>query len=184
MAGEYYVLDTRMDQTAEAAPPKTNWLRTALIGRRPDRTLIRVALLVVVSVVVFRFILLPVRVQGASMAPTYRGGVNFVNRLAYVLGEPKRGDVVAIATSGHSIMYLKRIIGMPGETIAFHDGKAFINGRMLREPYVKSTCDWERPEVTLGADEYYFAGDNRGMPRSDHAEGQAHRERIVGKVLL
>lgn len=160
-------------------------LRRVLIGRDPRRTLVRVGVWVVICLVVFKFILLPAWIDGASMAPTYRGrGITFVNRLAYAFHEPRRGDVVAISTSGLSIMYMKRIIGLPGETIAFHHGHVFINDRILEEPYVKFPSDWEMAPESLGPDEYYFAGDNRSMPKGDQVEGRQHRDRIAGKILL
>jgi len=173
-----------MGTNAETAPPP-GWLRAALIGRHPKRTLARIVVLVTVSFVVFRFILLPIRVQGSSMLPTYRDRrVNFVNRLAYYRHEPQRGDVVAIRTTGLHIMYMKRIIGLPGESVTFHGGHAFINNEMLNEPYVKYACDWEVPAVTLGRNEYYFVGDNRSMSSTDHFKFLAPRGRIVGKILL
>jgi len=76
------------------------WLRVALIGRNPKRTLIRAVILAICCFVffkffVFKFIVLPVRIEGYSMFPTYRDwGINFVNRLAYRHAEPQRGDVV------------------------------------------------------------------------------------------
>ena len=81
-------------------------------------------------------------------------------------------------------MLMKRIIAMPGETIAFQDGHAVIDGKVLEEPYVKNPCNWEAPPRTLGPAEYYVVGDNRAMAQSDHVQGKASRERIVGKVLL
>jgi signal peptidase I len=168
-----------------AMQPGVGWLWRAVIGRDPKRTLVRIGLWVVICVVVFKFILLPAWIDGASMAPTYRGrGLTFVNRLAYVFHEPERGDVVAIATSGTTIMYMKRIVGLPGETIAFHNGRVVINGRVLDEPYVKVPCDWELEPELLGPDQYYFAGDNRSMPRTEHVQGRQYRDRIVGKILL
>jgi signal peptidase I len=161
------------------------WFRTLLIGRNPNRTAIRIFVLIVVSIIVFRFILLPIKVDGLSMMPAYKANrVNFVNRMAYRWHPPARGDVVAIRTSGISIMYMKRIIGLPGETVSFHKGHAMINGEVLEEPYVKYSCDWEMPPKVLGPDEYYFVGDNRAMPALDHTQGVAPRTRIVGKVLL
>jgi signal peptidase I len=161
------------------------WWQTVAFGRRPERTLLRILVLVVVSVLVFKFMLLPIRVQGPSMLPTYSDhGVNFVNKLAYMFHEPERGDVVAIRLSGEHVMYMKRIIGKPGETVRFHHGHAFINGNRLDEPYVKNPCDWEQEPRTLGPSEYYVVGDNRSMPIRDHEQGKAARERIVGKVLL
>jgi len=173
-----------MGTNAETAPPP-GWLRTALVGRRPKRTLARIIVLVTVSFVVFRFVLLPIRVEGSSMLPTYKDkGVNFVNRLAYRRHDPQRGDVVAIRTTGLHIMYMKRIIGLPGETYAFHEGHAFIDGKMLSEPYVKFSCDWEISPQTLGSNDYFCVGDNRSMTPAEHFMFQAPRSRIVGKVLL
>jgi signal peptidase I len=162
-----------------------SWLRTAVIGRNPRFTFVRVIVLVVTAFVVFRFILLPIRVKGPSMFPTYRdGGINFVNRLAYLHSEPKRGDVVAIRLAGPSVMYMKRIVGLPGETVGFHEGHLYINDKPMDEPYVKLRCDWESPPMTLPPDHYYVVGDNRSMPKELHEEGDPHRSRIVGKVLL
>jgi len=174
-----------MEVNVEAETERPSWLRTILIGRNPERTLVRIVVLVITCFVVFRFVFLPIRVEGASMFPTYKDRrVNFVNRLAYLFHEPRRGDVVAIRTSGISIMYMKRVIGLPGETVAFHLGHAVIDGQVLEEPYIKYPCDWELPPRHLGANEYFFVGDNRSMPASDHYMGVATRHRIVGKVIL
>jgi signal peptidase I len=81
-------------------------------------------------------------------------------------------------------MYMKRVIGLPGETIAFHRGKVFINGELLVERYVKLPCHWERPPVTIEPGYYYVVGDNRSMAFDDHMQGQVARDRIIGKVLL
>ena len=109
-----------------------------VIGRNPKVTLVRVAVLIVTCFVVFRFILLPARIEGISMLPTYKDrSVNFVNRLAYRWHEPRRGDVVGIRLAGPHVMYMKRIIGLPGETVAFVDGRVLINGEVLDEPYEK-----------------------------------------------
>lgn len=163
-----------------------SWLRTILIGRHPRRTLIRIGVTVVTCVLLRAFVVLPILVDGPSMLPTYSGGVNFVNRLAYLRHEPRRGDVVTIRLAGESFMYMKRVIGLPGETVAFANGRLQINGRSLEEPYVKFKCNWDFvPDSSkLGDDEYYVVGDNRSMPHSDHTQGAAKRERIVGKVLL
>jgi signal peptidase I len=164
------------------------WLRIVLIGRNPAFTLLRVAVLVALVFFIRAFVLLPIQVKGPSMLPTYQeSGINFVNRLAYFRAKPQRGDVVAIRTSGTSIMYMKRIVGMPGETVAYHQGRVFIDGHELEEPYMnfdKYPCDWEMPPKHLAADEYYFVGDNRTMPRENHYEGKTPQARIIGKVLL
>lgn len=172
--------------TSIEAEQEPGWGQRVLIGRDPKRTLVRIVVLVAVSLIVFRYVLLGVRVDGGSMLPTFKeNGVNLVNRLAYLFHEPQRGDVVAVRLlAGKHRMYLKRIVGLPGETLAFHDGQILINGRPLDEPYVKFPCNWERDPVQIGTDQYYVVGDNRDNPMEWHAQGRAPRALILGKVLL
>ena len=174
-----------METNVEAARPPS-WLQRVLIGRNPKRTLVRVVVLVVASFVVFKFVLVPVRVDGGSMLPTYKeNGVNFVNRLAYLFHEPRRGDVVAIGLqAGAHVMYMKRIVGLPGESVAFHNGRLFINGQPLYEPYVKLPCYWEHAPEQVGSDQYYVVGDNRDNAWNDHSRGRTERSQIIGKLLL
>jgi signal peptidase I len=162
-----------------------SWVLRVLIGRDPSRTLVRIVVLVVVCFVVFKFVLVPVRVDGGSMLPTYReNGINLVNRLAYLFHEPRRGDVVAISLqAGAHVMYLKRIVGLPGESVAFREGRLFINGKLLDEPYVKLPCYWEHEPEPVGTNQYYVVGDNREMSIGDHTHGRAARDHILGRVL-
>jgi signal peptidase I len=174
-----------MGTNADAAEPPS-WLQRVLIGRNPKRTLVRIVVLVVVCFVVFKFVLVPIRVEGGSMLPTYKDhGVNFVNRLAYLSHGPRRGDVVAIRLlAGEHVMYMKRIVGLPGEHVAFHQGYLFIDGKPVEEPYVKLRGNWEHAPETVGPDQYYVVGDNRDMPWDDHYKGRSARDLIVGKLLL
>jgi signal peptidase I len=161
------------------------WLSIVVMGRNPRTTLVRVAVLVLASFVVFKFILLHIQVEGISMMPTYQdGSKHFVNRLAYLWRDPQRGDVVGIRLAGVHRMFLKRIIGLPGETVAFEKGRVLINGEVLDEPYEKSACDWYYPPVKLGADEYFAVGDNRTMAWTEHRMGRVDRAHIVGKAIL
>lgn len=161
-------------------------LRTLVIGKSVKWTLIRIVLLVTVSVVTVKFLLLPVRVTGESMAPTYQhGGVNFINKLAYKFRDPARGDVIGVRYAGEHIMLLKRIVGLPGDRVAIVDGIIYINGEPLKEPYVIfKRHPWQRPEVTLKATEYFVVGDNRSMDQDAHYFGRVWMDQIVGKVLL
>jgi len=162
-------------------------MRIALIGRDPKRTLIRATVLAIVCFIFFKFyfyraIVLPVQVQGNSMFPTYHDHAwNYLNKLAYWHSEPQRGDVVGIRMSGEHAMLLKRIVGLPGEIIAFKNGHLFVNGNEIEEPYMKTF----RPApdlapVTLRPDEYYVIGDNR----MNSERGRIDRSRIVGRVIL
>jgi len=172
----------------EAKHNDSRWpsiVRAVVIGRRPKFTLVRILVLVAAVVGLRQYVLLPIQIIGPSMLPTYQDhGVNLVNRLAYRSHEPQRGDVVAVRTSGESIMYMKRIIGLPGDTVGFHAGHALVNGQLLDEPYVKYPCDWELAPVRIPPDEVFVVGDNRSMPITYHYFGSTQRRRIVGKILL
>lgn len=141
--------------------------------------------LIIVSVVVFKWVLLPVRTYGDSMLPTYRsGGFHLVNRLAYGWREPSRGDIVAVRLAGWRVVYVKRIVGLPGDRVAFAQGVLMVNGRPLEEPYVQQRQPWTMREVTLGPDEFFVVGDNRDMRMEQHEFGRIRRERIAGPVLF
>jgi signal peptidase I len=158
-----------------------HWLRIALIGRNPKVTFIRIVIIVVLIFAMRAYVVLPVRVQGPSMLPTYQvDGVNFVNRLSYLRHEPQRGDIVAIRFSDEHIMMVKRVLGLPGETVALLEGRVIVNGEFLDEPYVTIPGDRQLPPETLGPHEYFVIGDNRAVT----VFGKADRKRIVGKILL
>jgi signal peptidase I len=172
-------------RTKDINAPEANWVTRVTIGRDPKRTLVRIVIWVGLILLIYRFALLPIRVQGISMLPTYKeNGINFVNRLAYLFHPPQRGDVVAIRLAGEHIMFCKRIVGLPGESVAFHQGRLLINGQALEEPYLKKECNWEEPAEQVDVDEYFVVGDNRSMDYSLHEKGRALRSRIVGKLLL
>ncbi len=176
---------SRSYMEAQAQLEQKRWLKRILIGRNPQRTLARVVIWVALGLLIPKFVLLPVRIQGISMMPTYQDHrINFVNRLAYAFHDPRRGDVVAIKLGGERIMYLKRIVALPGETLEFRGGRLFIDGKRVPEPYVKFPCRWEHGPEKIGLGEYYVVGDNRSMDFADHVQGKAWRSRILGKALL
>jgi signal peptidase I len=159
--------------------------RQWIFGRNPRRTTIRIAVFALVSFALFRWVLLPVRTDGISMQPTYESGqLKLVNRLAYAWGRPQRGDVVAVRLAGERVVFIKRIVGLPGERVAIRGGVVYINDRPLAEPYVRYLRPWERDEVVVGPRHYFLIGDNRGMNAADHTFGQVNASRVVGKVLF
>lgn len=174
-------------ETGATAARLPGWMRVALIGRNPKRTLIRATVLAVFcflffKLFVFKVLVLPVRIEGNSMFPTYHDrGINFVNRLSYRHTDPQRGDVVGIRMAGPSVMLMKRIVGLPGETVAFDHGHLLVNGVAIKEPYLKlrAPAPYLEP-VKLGPNQYYVIGDNR--VNSDR--GWIDRDRIMGKIVL
>lgn len=147
--------------------------------------MIRVSILAAVSFVTFGWFLTPTRVSGVSMQPTYRDStLHLVNRVIYKVRSPARGDVVAIRLAGPHVLYIKRIIGLPEERVAIVGGTVEINGVPLAEPYVVERAPWEYPEVTVGPNEYFVIGDNRGMRIGDHDFGRVDARRIIGRLLF
>ena len=137
------------------------------------------------AVLVFGWMLVPLRLSGISMLPTYQDGtLNFANRTAYWIGEPARGDVVAIRMAGPHAFYVKRIIGMPGERIEIVAGAVTVNDEVLLEPTVTRRAPWTLAPVTLAPGEYFVVGDNRSMKIENHDLGRVSRRRIVGKLLF
>lgn len=148
------------------------------------RFLIRAALVAAIAFIVFKFILIPFRIQGRSMAPTYAdGGINFCNTLHYAFSPPKRFDMVAVRMAGRSVMLLKRVVGLAGETVAFRKAHLYINGEKTEEPYVADTYDWTLAPRRVKPDHVYVVGDNRRVPMAQHYFGQTHIDRIVGAPL-
>jgi signal peptidase I len=158
---------------------------SVVFGRNPRLTLIRAATTIVVAFVVFGYVLLPLRLRGISMLPTYHDGqLNFANRLAYAWHEPARGDAVAIRMAGPTVVYVKRIVGLPHERVEIAMGVVLIDGQPLVERSVVNKSSWNMPPVTLRDGEYFVIGDNRSMAMENHDFGRAARDRIIGKMLF
>jgi len=155
-----------------------NW-RRLLFGSDPTRTLRRVLVWTTCTLVLFHYLLLPIKVIGASMTPTYRNGaVNFVNRFAYAHRQPKRGDVVVLH-DGEDLI-LKRIIALPGETVSFERGRIRINGAPLHDQFSLDPIPADSEALTLGPEEYFVIGDNR--PAS--VFGKFPKHAILGKIVF
>jgi len=149
------------------------------MGRKPAWTIGRAALLIFGSFLIFKFVLTPIRVTGNSMEPTcYDGQISILNVLAYAWHPPKRGDIVAFQSGDDRKIMVKRIIGLPGERIAFHSGVVYINGQRIAEPYLVSQGAWEWPEETLGDNFYFVTGDNRVISQQFRIDGK----NILGKL--
>jgi signal peptidase I len=116
------------------------------------------------------------------MEPTYRNGrVNFINRLAYLRSEPRRGDVVGLQRKPSRVLVLKRIVGLPGERVAVRYGRLFIDDELLEEDYTDGQpITMTRGERELGPGEYFAIGDNRDLTAFFVVE----RGDIRGKVLF
>jgi len=127
-----------------------------------------------------------VRVEGTSMVDTLRSGdIVLVTRFDYAGGrQPRRGDIVECSFPGRSGTYIKRVIGLPGDTVEIIDSRTYVNGTPLSEPY--ATGPSENYSASLGTDEYLVLGDNRAESYDSRAEdmGFISNENILGHVRL
>lgn len=139
------------------------------------------------------YLIKPFYVKGASMEPTYHDHEYLIiNELGYHLGSPVRGDAVVFKYPLDPTQYfIKRVIGLPGETIKIADGfVTIINkdnpaGVQLVEDYLDdSVRTLGDVEVTLGPDEYYLLGDNRLASLDSRVFGPVKEEFIIGKTLF
>lgn len=160
------------------------WARP-LIGKNPGVTLIRAVLLVLIAVGTYKFALSPIKVYGVSMEPTYQqGNVLLLNRLAYRSQGPQRSDIIVISMAGGSVVIVKRVIGLPGESIAIIDGQVHIDGEALDEPYISEmNKNWNYGPKVATDGRYFVIGDNRTIHIDTHEFGFASPLDIMGKVI-
>lgn len=159
--------------------------------------IVYIGTVILICFLIIKFVGTRSRVDGSSMNPTLYDGDNlWVDKLSYTFGDPKRFDIIIFYPNGNEkITYVKRIIGLPGETVSMDlDGKIYINGQLLNEnyaldePFLPSSIGIlsGNNEIVLGDDEYFVLGDNRNNSmdsrRSD--PGNVKREYIVGKVIV
>ena len=159
-----------------------SWLAEAL-------TALAAALVLRLSVLNFA------RIRGSSMLPTLHDrDFALVWRLPYLFRRPRRGELVICHYPGRRIKripflpqaFVKRVIGLPGDTVEWTEGVLLVNGVPLSEPYLdpdRCRSPRTRPPRTLGPDEYYVLGDNRDRSNDSRSVGPIRRSAIRGRVV-
>jgi len=142
------------------------------------------------------FLVQPFYVKGASMEPNfYDREYLIINEIGYRFEEPVRGDIIVFHyPKNHDEFFIKRIIGLPGETVEIDGGRVVVyndehpNGLALDEstylPEGTVTTKGLYNKVTLGADEYYVLGDHRSASSDSRAWGVVKKDEIVGQVWV
>ncbi len=153
--------------------------------------LIYVAVVVGVTFLIIHFVGQRTYVSGSSMENTLSNGDNLiVDKITYRFSDPQRFDIIVFPFRYEDhVYYIKRIIGLPGETVQIVDGDIYINGEILRESYgrevIKDSGLAAEP-IVLGEDEYFVLGDNRNdsTDSRDPSVGVIHRDEIIGRAWL
>jgi signal peptidase I len=160
-------------------------------GRRP---LIKLALVVVLSFASYllfsRLVVTAVEVKGASMAPTLTAGDRLLlNRFAYLHREPQRGELIVLKDPETGDLIVKRIVGLPCETIIMQNESAYVNGHRLIEPYAGTTTGRTNraplgKATVIPRNHYFVLGDNRLRSVDSRIFGTVPRESILGVISL
>ena len=136
--------------------------------------------IVLVVVLIRTFIITPVRVDGDSMKNTLKNGDIL---LLYKLGSINRLDIIVLDEEKDNEKIIKRVIGLPGETVAIKKGKIYINDKVIDDEYVYGeTSDYDK--VTLEDDEYFILGDNRLISKDSRYFGPIKENEIKGKIVF
>lgn len=126
-----------------------------------------------------------IRVDGYSMEPTlHTGEFVIVNRIAYVIGDVERGDIIVFHYPRNPEQeYIKRVIGLPGDEIKVQNGTVYVNGEALAEPYIKAPPAYQG-SWTVAADSLFVLGDNRNNSSDSHNWGEVPMELIIGEAVF
>lgn len=153
--------------------------------------IIYIGIVVLLTFLMVRFVGQRTQVKGTSMQPTLDNADNLiVDKLSYHFRAPKRFDIIVFPYKHEAeTYYIKRIIGLPGETIQITDGSIYINGEILEENYGKEimeTAGRAVEPITLAEDEYFVLGDNRNNSQDSRSPTVAEIKRadIIGRAWI
>lgn len=158
-----------------------------VMKKETKRELIIYGIIILVIILVRTFIVTPVRVNGTSMHPTLKDGeIMILNKIDYVFDDIERFDIVVVKTDHNKI--IKRVIGLPGESLRYENNILYINDKKIDEPFLKeATSDFDLSELgyeRLPKDCYFVIGDNRDNSNDSRIIGCISKKDIEGSSSL
>jgi signal peptidase I len=174
-------METPPTETPSPVEPRKNqlWKEIVELGQ----SLILGALLALALQVFIQ----PTIVYGQSMEPNLHENERVIlDKVSYRISEPTRGDIVVFPVEGEPLPLIKRVIGLPGETVEVHDGHVLVNGIALREPYISGPTTGNMAPVRVPADAVFVMGDNRapGGSLDSRRLGPIPLSKLVGRARL
>ena len=173
-------------QTTDAAKKKEKKKKT--LGREILEWVLTIAVAIALALVIRTFVFEPVRVDGSSMINTlHHNEFMVVTKYDYLFDDPERFDVVVCYYPGGDHTYrVKRVVGIPGDTVAMRNGVLYVNGEAVEESYIGYPANYEMAETVVEEGHYFVLGDNRASSKDSHVStvGQIPREDIKGHVRL
>jgi signal peptidase I len=146
-----------------------------------------IGITILIAIAVFVCLRLTVQsytVVMSSMEPNFQEGeCIMVNKVSYHSSGPQRGEVIVFDPPFESqYPFIKRVIGLPGETVEIKDEKVFIDGIPLEEEYIMAPPNYTMPVTEIPEDEYFVLGDNRNNSNDSHNGWTVPRDKIIGKA--
>jgi signal peptidase I len=139
----------------------------------------------VVAVLINLFLAQSTYVHGQSMEPNLHSDQRLiVEKVSYRLHAPRRGDIVVIRLDEYEIPLIKRVVGMPGETVEIRDNRVWIDGIPLSEGYLSGVVQRNYGPVQVPPDHVFVLGDNRDVSSDSRVFGAVHMDRIAGRAWL
>ena len=165
-----------------STPPPQPAARSKSILREVAETIIPA---IVIAALIHVFLAQATRVYGQSMEPNLHTDMRLVvEKLSYRLHTPRRGDIVVLRVRPEDELLIKRVIGLPGDEVAIHDGQVFVNGQPLEEPYLNQETRGNLAPRVVPPLHVFVMGDNRGASNDSRSFGPVHIDNIVGKAWL
>ncbi len=162
-------------QPSAVRGPLQVWIRDVLVS-------------VAASFMIITFLYQPVRVEGTSMQPELRDQDRlFINKFAYRFENISRGDVVVFHyPRDPEKSYIKRVIALPGDSLRIDDGRVYVNGKRVEEPYVpwRYRDGRSMPEIVIPQGDYFVMGDHRSISSDSRDFGPVDRQLIYGKAAF
>jgi len=147
--------------------------------------IISIAIAVAIAVLVRTFIFEPIQVDGESMSPTLHSHQSLgVEKVSRYFGLPERGKIVIVHYPKSDDAYVKRVIGLPGETVEIKDSTVYVNGSPLSESYTSQDSYHDMDPVTVPEDSIFVMGDNRANSQDSRYVGSIKENLIIGRALF